>query len=389
MDALMAFTLIFIVYAVGDAVATKTKGVVSMMLFAFVFYLIGFWTFLPKTALQDSGFTAVSNALVCLLMVHIGTTIKLKDFVEQWKTVVIAFAACAGICFGICFLAGLFVDRGYALVGGPILSGAIVAALIMQEAAEAIGREDLVVFASVILVVQNFIGIPIASLCLKSEAKRLKSLLTGKELELKTAAESGSVQTKRLIPQIPDRYLSGNVIIAKLAVVSVISTMIANATDGALNKLVVCLVLGVLLKEAGFLEENSITKANGSVFVMAAAPIAAFIGLVNATPEMLMGQIVPLAVIVIIGMICLLVSAVAVGKIFHYSWQLSTALGASALFGFPTTYILANEIANSVGETDAEKNYLRSRLQPNMVIAGIVTVSISSVIFAGIVANWL
>ena len=61
-------------------------------------------------------------------------------------------------------------------------------------------------------------------------------------------------------------------------------------------------------------------------------------------------------------------------------------MGASALFGFPTTYILANEIANSVGENDAEKNYLRSHLQPHMVIAGIVTVSISSVVFAGIVA---
>ena len=40
-------------------------------------------------------------------------------------------------------------------------------------------------------------------------------------------------------------------------------------------------------------------------------------------------------------------------------------------------------------ENDAEKNYLRSHLQPHMVIAGIVTVSISSVVFAGIVANWL
>lgn len=389
MDSLLAFTLIFIVYAIGDAIATKTKGVVSMMLFAFIFYLIGFWTFLPSTALQDSGFTAVSNALVCLLMVHIGTTIKLRDFVEQWKTVVISLAACAGVCFGICFIATMFIDRGYALVGGPILSGAIVAALIMQEAAQAIGREDLVVFASVILVVQNFIGIPIASLCLKSEAKRLKALITGENL---MAGAGGQMQDKsamRLIPQIPAKYLSGNVIIAKLAVVSVLSTMIANATDGKLNKLVVCLVLGVLLKEVGVLEESSITRANGSVFVMAAAPIAAFIGLVNATPQMLMGQIVPLAIVVVIGLICLVISAVGIGKIFHYSWQMSTALGRSALFGFPTTYILANEIANSVGENEAEQNFLRSRLQPNMVIAGIVTVSISSVIFAGIVANWL
>lgn len=390
MDSLMAFTLIFIVYAVGDAVAAKTKGVVSMMLFAFVFYLIGFWTFLPPTALEDSGFTAVSNALVCLLMVHIGTTIKLRDFVEQWKTVVIALVACAGVCFGICFLGTMFIDRGYALVGGPILSGAIVAALIMQEAAEAIGRQDLVVFASVILVVQNFIGIPIASLCLKGEAKRLKALMGGKGFQAETAkGQEDGKSGMRIIPQIPAKYLSGNVIVAKLAIVSVISTVIANATDGKLNKLVVCLVLGVLLKELGFLEEGSITKANGSVFVMAAAPIAAFIGLVNATPQMLLGQIAPLAMVVVIGLVCLVVSSVLVGKIFHYSWQMSTALGTSALFGFPTTYILANEIANSVGETEEEQNYLRSKLQPNMVIAGIVTVSISSVIFAGIVANWL
>lgn len=388
MDSLLAFTLIFIVYAIGDAVATKTKGVISMMLFAFVFYLIGFWTFLPKTALTDSGFTAVSNALVCLLMVHIGTTIKLRDFVEQWKTVVIALAVCASICFGICFIAALVVDRGYAMVGGPILSGAIVAALIMQEAANAIGRTDLVVFASVILVVQNFIGIPIASLCLKSEAKRLKA----QGLIPAAASSSGAGDTAsrmRIFKQIPGKYLSNNTIVAKLAVVSVISTWLSNLSGGSVNKLVICLVLGVLLKEIGLLEEGSINRANGSVFVMAAAPIAAFIGLVDATPEMLLGQIVPLAVIVVIGLACMLLSAIVVGKLLKTSWQMSTALGASALFGFPTTYILANEISNSVGETPEEQEILRQRLQPSMVIAGIVTVSIASVVFAGVVANWL
>ena len=55
-------------------------------------------------------------------------------------------------------------------------------------------------------------------------------------------------------------------------------------------------------------------------------------------------------------------------------------MGASALFGFPTTYILANEIANSVGENDAEKNYLRSHLQPHMVIAGIVTLQVGTAV---------
>lgn len=144
MNSVLALAIIFIVYAVGDAISTKTKGVFSMMLFAFIFYLIGFWTFLPETFFDDSGFTAISYALVCILMVHIGTTIKLSDFKKLWKTVVIAFVICAAISFGIILVAPLFIERGYAVVGGPIVSGAIVAALIMQEAAAAIGRTKFI-----------------------------------------------------------------------------------------------------------------------------------------------------------------------------------------------------------------------------------------------------
>ena len=57
----------------------------------------------------------------------------------------------------------------YRLLTFVLICGAIVAALIMQEAAQAIGREDLVVFASVILVVQNFIAIP-SSRCFRPAA---------------------------------------------------------------------------------------------------------------------------------------------------------------------------------------------------------------------------
>ena len=389
MDSVLAFALIFIVYAIGDAIATKSKGVFSMMLFAFIFYLIGFWTFLPDTFFNDSGITAVSYALVCILMVHIGTTIKISDFKRLWKTVVIALVICAAIAFGIVFVAPLFVEKGYAIVGGPIVSGAIVAALIMQEAAAAIGRNDLVVFATVILVLQNFVGIPIASLCLKSEAKRYKAIMKTNGVKLADNSKVENIKKSTIIPQLPSKYLSDNVIIAKLAIVSVASIWLSNLTNGTINALVIALVLGVVFKELGFLEDNAVGKANGSVFVMAAAPIAAFTGLVSATPQMLMDQIVPLVVVFLVGLLFMLLSAIVMGKIFKMSWQMSTALGASALFGFPTTYILANEVSESVGETTEEKEMLRQHLQPNMVIAGVVTVSISSVIFAGIIANML
>ncbi|UUX34757.1 hypothetical protein [Fundicoccus culcitae] len=393
MNAIYAFTIIFIVYAVGDSIATKTKGIISMMLFAFVVFLIGFWTVLPDTFFEDSGFLLISGALVGLLMVHIGTTINIVDFFKQWKTVIIAFLACAATAFGTVFIGQLFVERGYALVAGPISSGAIVATLIMQEAAEAIGRTDLVVFATIKLVSQNLIGIPIASLALKSEAKRLlanyssnSELTEEANIDSKTENKSRSL---KFIPSIPDKYLSNNMIVAKLAIVMSLSTWISNLTNGSLNSLVVCLILGILFTEIGFLEKNSINKANGAVFVMAAAPIAAFQGLRNATPNMFLEQMTPLVIVTLVGVVCLVVVAVVVGKLLNVSWQMSIALGVSCLFGFPSTLIVASEAARSVTDNSEEIKYLEGKMQPSMIIAGVVSVSISSVIFASIVASWL
>ncbi len=387
MTALIAFMLIFIVYAIGDTISTKTKGTISMMLFAFVFYLIGFWTFLPKTFFDDSGLTFVSGSLVAILMVHMGTTIKLRDFKTLWKTVVVALFTCVAISLGVILIAPLFVAREYAIVAGPVVSGAIVAALIMQEAAQAIGRADLVVFVTVVLVMQNFVGIPIASFCLKKEARlylQSNSMGAGEPW-----SEGKKIEKVAFVDKIPKAYLSDNAKIAMLMIVAVISYALSGLTGGKVNALVICLVLGLVFKELGFLQSDAINKANGSVFVMAAAPIAAFKGLVEATPQMLLDQIYPLIVVFVVGVLSMFISAFIIGKILNYSWYMSTAIASSALFGFPTTYILANEISTSVGTNDEEKDMLRKYLQPNMVIAGIISVSITSVLIAGVVANML
>ena len=81
--------------------------------------------------------------------------------------------------------------------------------------------------------------------------------------------------------------------------------------------------------------------------------------------------------------------SILVGKIFGYSWQMSVAIGSSCLFGFPGTVIISNEVSESTGTTPEEKAFINAQIMPKMLVAGMVTVSITSVLIAGVMCKWL
>ena len=100
-------------------------------------------------------------------------------------------------------------------------------------------------------------------------------------------------------------------------------------------------------------------------------------------------MMVPLLVVIVIGTVCFAAVSILVGKLFHYSWQMSVAIGSSCLFGFPGTVIISNEVSESTGTTPEEKAYINAQIMPKMLVAGMVTVSITSVLIAGVMCKWL
>ena len=95
MTAIISAAVIFVVFAVGDMISAKTKAIVSMLLVASVVFLAGFWTgIFPTTMFADSTLLSMAGLLVTMLLVHLGTTIKLRDFGAQWRTVIISAVAC-------------------------------------------------------------------------------------------------------------------------------------------------------------------------------------------------------------------------------------------------------------------------------------------------------
>lgn len=392
MNATLAAAIIFVVFAVGDMISAKTKAIVSMLLVASVVFLLGFWAgIFPTTMFADSTLLSMAGLLVTLLLVHLGTTIKLRDFGAQWRTVIISAVACIAISVAVFFIGQLIIDRGFALVGAPILSGGVVATLQMQSMAQDAGREELAVFATLVMCAQGFVGYPVASLCLKSEAKRIKAKLNSGELSASDleASKAAEGSHKKLIPPLPAALNTPNAILAKVVLVALLSVTVSGLFHDAVNKLVWCLIFGVLCKEIGFLDENALGKANATGIVMPIITLSIFTNLASATPQMVGSMIVPLLVVIVIGSIAFSVVSILVGKIFGYSWQMSMAIGSSCLFGFPGTVIISNEVSESTGANAEEKAAINAEIMPKMLVAGMVTVSITSVLVAGVMSAWL
>ena len=393
MNAILAAAIIFVVFAIGDIISAKSRAIVSMLLVASVVFLAGFWTgIFPSTMFADSTLLSMSGLLVTMLLVHLGTTIRLRDFGAQWRTVIVAALACIAISVAVYFLGQLFIDRQLALVGAPILSGGVVATLQMQEMANKAELPQLAVFATLVMCAQGFVGYPVASLCLKSEARRLKAKLDAGELKADasaSAAQAAAAGRKKLIPALPDKYNTPNAIIAKVIVVALLSVWVSSLFHDAINKLVWCLVFGVLCKELGFLDEDALGKARASGIVMPVITLTIFTNLASATPQMVGDMLVPLLVCVVLGTAAFAVVSVLVGKLFGYSWQMSVAIGSSCLFGFPGTVIISNEVSESTGTTPEERAAINAQIMPKMLVAGMVTVSITSVLVAGVMCKWL
>ena len=390
MTAILSAAVIFVVFAAGDMISAKTKAIVSMLLVASVVFLAGFWTnIFPQTLFADSTLLSMAGLLVTMLLVHLGTTIKLRDFGAQWRTVIISALACIAISVAVYFLGQLIVDRGFALVGAPILSGGVVATLQMTEMANNASRPELAVFATLVMCAQGFVGYPVASLCLKSEAKRLKRDIDAGSVTLAPVNAAQATARKKLIPALPAKYNTPNTIIAKVILVALLSTWVSSLFHDAVNKLVWCLIFGVLLKELGVLDEDALGKANATGIVMPIITLSIFTNLASATPEMVGSMVVPLLVCVVIGTVAFSLASILVGKLFGYSWQMSMAIGSSCLFGFPGTVIISNEVSESTGTTEEEKAYISAQIMPKMLVAGMVTVSITSVLVAGVMCKWL
>lgn len=387
MDSLLALVIVLVAFAVGDFVSYKTKSIVSMMFVASVIFLIGFWMGIPETLFADAQLTGFGALMIGLLITHMGTLLSIEDLKKQWKTVLIALAAVVGIGIFLFVVGTPIIGKEYAVASAPPIAGGVVAAIIMGEGATAKGLDAIAVFVTLLVVVQGFFGYPVASFMLNREAKKLLKTFhenNGKASGVETeVAVEPKKERKKLIPPLSKDLQTTYILLAKLAIVAFVSFRLAALTNDVIHKYVMCLFVGVAAREIGFLEEAVMTKANSFGLAMVALMAVIFGNLAKATPEMLASILFPLIASLVLGVIGISIFSAIAGKLLGYSLEMSIAIGASALFGFPGTFIISNEVANANGKTEEERGAILHEIMPKMLVAGFVTVTIASVVLAG------
>jgi nitrate reductase gamma subunit len=68
---------------------------------------------------------------------------------------------------------------------------------------------------------------------------------------------------------------------------------------------------------------------------------------------------------------------------------MSIAVGVTCLFGFPATFIIAEEVSAAVSTDSVERDYLSNIILPKMLVGGFSTVTIGSVFVASFMVHFL
>lgn len=394
MNALLI--IIFILYT-GDVISTRTKAWIPSVFVCAVLFLGGYWTFFPPDIISRAGITApVAIMLMYLLITNMGTLLSLQELMRQWKTVIIALAGIAGITVAVFAVSLLLFDRNTALVTIPPLVGGIVSSLIMSQGASNAGLVDLSVLAILIYVMQGFAGYPLTAIMLQREGKSWLRRYRSNKQHHENAEEQpllpcGEEIMPRLFRRLPASYNSSYFKFLRLAMVGCLAWFISDLAKPivSISPFVLCLFFGVVFTSVGFLEKHTLQKANGFGFAVMALMLFIFDTLNKATPEMLLRLLYPMAVLIATAVIGMFMVSWLVGKALGVSGAMSFAISLTALYGFPADYIITNEAINALTQDEKERQMLTQHMLGPMLVGGFISVTIVSVILAGILVGYL
>lgn len=188
----------------------------------------------------------------------------------------------------------------------------------------------------------------------------------------------------KIFPDVPEKYNTTYVILMRLGLVAWAAVSFANFTNEIVSKYVICLIFGVIAAELGIVDRKPLNLSESFGWLMTLLMAFVFAGLSNATPALMAEMALPLISIIIIGVIGMSIVCFILSKILKVSFPMSYAISLTALYGFPPNYILTEEAAKALAETPEEKEYLMDEMLPPMIVGGFTTVTVGSVIIAGI-----
>lgn len=371
-----------------DIVSVKTKSRVPSMLLMSVIFLAGYWTILPTDIVQTAKFDHVYAIAMAGLMVHIGTMFDFEQLKKDWRVAAVTIIGLVAMGAAVWLIISPIFGQGTAVVSIPIIAGGAIAANLMIDAASAAGLTQLAVLVAMIQALQSLVGMPIMSWALRKEAEAVVGDYR-KGVRIQTTAEEGKKREKVFFrDRIPKRYKSSTYYLFTTffigAVCAALSPTAKALTGGYVNSTILCVVFGMVLTAIGILDVEPWQKSGAYAFLITAASFNLIKNLGKATVEMVLLNFGPLLATLGVAAIAVIIVSALVARFFGMSKYMAIAVSSNMFMGFPINSIITSDVVNAVGENQEEISYLEGVFMPKIILGGIASVSVASVVIAGV-----
>lgn len=383
-----SFMIVLIVFALGDIVGKITKGKLSGMMVVMLLFLVGFLTKLfPADIIDQGGLTALSKLAIAMVLFNMGTTLNVKQLIEEWRTVLMAALCMLASCL-VMLLVSPIIGFDTMLVGMPVINGAAMATSLMASAAAEKGLATAAALCAVIYSVQKFVGAPIASAMGIRYGKKLLKAYRENPAQFKKQETGNGASAKASFADKHKEWYSANVMMALVAAGSWVAHILGDLTP--INYSIWALLLGVVCAASGLVPTKPLQKSNSYGLMM----VAVFGSIIPSLAKVSLSDLGTMAFQTIVLFAAALIGVALVGWVLP-TWKLvgdkdlAVGIGVEQFLGFPSNVVICREVGDAVGETPEEKAFIEDTLNVPYVVGGITVITVLSTMLAGFVINML
>lgn len=383
-----SFMIVLIVFALGDIVGKITKGKLSGMMVVMLLFLVGFLTkLIPADIIDQGGLTALSKLAIAIVLFNMGTTLNVKQLIEEWRTVLMAALCMLASCL-VMLLVSPIIGFDTVLVGMPVINGAAMATSLMASAAAEKGLATAAALCAVIYSVQKFVGAPIASAMGIRYGKKLLKAYRENPAQFKKQETGNGTSAKVSFADKHKEWYSANVMMALVAAGSWVAHILGDLTP--INYSIWALLLGVVCAASGLVPTKPLQKSNSYGLMM----VAVFGSIIPSLAKVSLSDLGTMAFQTIVLFAAALIGVALVGWVLP-TWKLvgdkdlAVGIGVEQFLGFPSNVVICREVGDAVGETPEEKAFIEDTLNVPYVVGGITVITVLSTMLAGFVINML
>ena len=383
-----SFKIVLIVFVLGDIVGKITKGKLSGMMVVMLLFLVGFLTkLIPADIIDQGGLTALSKLAIAMVLFNMGTTLNVKQLIEEWRTVLMAALCMLASCL-VMLLVSPIIGFDTMLVGMPVINGAAMATSLMASAAAEKGLATAAALCAVIYSVQKFVGAPIASAMGIRYGKKLLKAYRENPAQFKKQETGNGASAKIFFADKHKEWYSANVMMALVAAGSWVAHILGDLTP--INYSIWALLLGVVCAASGLVPTKPLQKSNSYGLMM----VAVFGSIIPSLAKVSLSDLGTMAFQTIVLFAAALIGVALVGWVLP-TWKLvgdkdlAVGIGVEQFLGFPSNVVICREVGDAVGETPEEKAFIEDTLNVPYVVGGITVITVLSTMLAGFVINML